>query len=122
MTDQEKVPAGFTDEEAWLVDNRVCEIKTSYKMTGCDTSQDYVTLTSLSGKSVTWRSDTFSRIAKLASYVSSTSSLVEPKEYGLRERVQKRRAWDKANAREVSEYKRLKAKFEGATPATPPEG
>lgn len=118
MTSDEMVPLAYTDHEAWIIDNRVIGIKTSYEMTGVDTSQDYVTLSSLSGKSVTWRVEAFSAVAKLSPHVSNTSSLVEPKEYGLRERVEKRRAWEKQNARELSEYKRLRAKFEGVAAAT----
>lgn len=107
-------PPKYTEREAWLVDNRVAGIKTSYEMTGADTEQDYVTLTSMSGKSVRWKVDEFRAIARLATgHISSTSSLVEPVEYGLRERVVARRAWENKNAEELATYRRLKAKFEG---------
>lgn len=120
MTDNQQAarelqPPTYTEQEAWIVDNRVCGIKTSYEMTGADTAQDYITLTSLNGKSVTWKMERFSAIATLARHVSSTSSLVDPKEYGLRERIEKRRQWEKKEASDLAEYKRLQAKF-GPTP------
>lgn len=116
------LPPAYTEREAWLIDNRVAGIKTSYEMTSADTAQDYVTLTSTSGKSVRWKVEEFRAIARLTTgYISSTSSLVEPVDYGLRDRVATRREWEKANADDLATYKRLKAKFEGTSP-TPPDG
>lgn len=109
----EKIPPPYTEQEAWLVDHRVCCIRTSYKMTGADTAQDYVTLESLSGDKVTWQVETFRKLAKLTNFISSTSSLAEPLEYRLRERIEARRLWEKKESADLAAYKRLKAKFEG---------
>ena len=109
----EKIPPPYTNEEAWIVDHRVCAIRTSYKMTSEDTSQDYVTLEALNGDKVTWQIESFRTMAKLTNHISATSSLVEPNEYRLRERVEVRRAWEKKEAKDLSEYKRLQSKFGG---------
>lgn len=105
------VPKPYTEQEAWIVDNRVDSIKTSWKFTSEDTAQDYITLTSHTGKSVTWQVQTFRKLAKLTSFVSSTSSLIEPQEYRLRERIEARRAWEKKESKDLAEFKRLQDKF-----------
>lgn len=113
MSANEKIPPPFTEQEAWLVDYKVVCIQTSYKMLTADSSQDYITLTEYGGKSVTWQVETFRRIARLSDHVSNTSSLVEPKEYGLHERIKARREWERKESKDLAEYKRLKDKFGG---------
>lgn len=106
-----EAPKPFTDQEAWIVDNCVIGIKTSWEFTGVDTSQEFVTLTNWDGKSVTWKMENFRKIAKISHHISSTSSLIEPQEYKLRERIEARRAWEKKEAKDLAEFKRLQAKF-----------
>ena len=114
---RELPPPTYTEQEAWLIDHKVTGIKTSYKMITADSSQDYITLTDdYSKKSVTWQIETFRRIAKLADYVSNTSSLVVPVEYGLADRIRKRREWEKKEARDLAEYRRLQEKFDPPRP------
>jgi hypothetical protein len=104
-------PPTYTEQEEWVAHHRIKAIETSFEMTGADRSQEYIKMTDLDGKSVRWRMESFSQVARLATYVSATSSLVEPKEYDLSKRIQKRKEWEKSNARELAEYKRLKAKY-----------
>lgn len=108
MMADEKIPAAVTDEEKWIAHHRVDSIRVESRQTGVDTAETYVHLTAGSVTAV-WRSSTFNKVAKLS---LSWASIAEPA-YGVRERVEAREKWEKANARELSEYKRLKSKFEG---------
>ena len=75
---EDTIPPTYTNEEAWIVDNRVKAIATDWEFTGADTSQEYVTLTAYTGKKVRWRLETFQKIAQFAHFISATSSLVIP--------------------------------------------
>ncbi len=106
MTD-DRIPAAVTENERWIVRHSVCAIKVEHVQTGTDTSQTYVVLTPIEGKSVRWTDVEFRKVACLK---LDWIRCVEPN-FGVREKVEAREKWEKANARELSEYKRLKAKF-----------
>lgn len=110
----EKVPEPVSDEERWIVKNRVVAIRVENRMTGVDTADTYVTMTTFEGKKATWRDTTFNKLARLR---LSWPNLCEPN-YGLREKVEAREKWEKANAAELATYRRLQAKY-GNTPAPP---
>ncbi len=115
MGDEKKVPPEVTEQEKWIVANVVTAIRVEYRQTGTDTAETYLHLKSFAGKEVCWLGSTFNKVARLQ---LGYNSLCEPN-YGLREKVEARLAYEKANARELSEYRRLKAKFEGITPPHP---
>lgn len=102
-------PREVADEERWIVKNAVTAIRVEYRQTGVDTAETYLHLTPHQGKPVCWKASTFNRVARLE---LTHFECVRPL-YGVREAVEAREKWEKANARELSEYRRLKAKFEG---------
>ena len=104
------IPATVTPEERWICNNRVDSIRVENRQTGTDTSATYVHLSAGKAKAV-WESSTFNKVARLS---LSWATIAEPN-YGVRERVEAREKWEKANAAELATYKRLKAKYE-ATP------
>lgn len=108
----ETIPQAVSDQERWIVRNRVSAIRVEYRQTGTDTAETYVQLTPWDGgKPVCWLDSTFRKVATLK---LSHASIAEPA-YGVRERVEAREKWEAKNARELADYKRLKAKFEGAS-------
>lgn len=108
---EEKIPAPVTPEERWIVHNRVDSVRVEYRQTGTDTAETYVHLTA-GDRTVCWRDTTFKKVARLE---LSWATLVEPV-YGLREKVEARDKWEKANAKELAEYQRLKLKYGATTP------
>lgn len=106
----EKVPPDVTDEERWIVHNRVDTISVEYRQTGTDTAETYLHLKA-GDKKVIWLDATFNKVATLN---LSWATLCEPK-YGVRERVLAREEYEKTNAKELAEYKRLHAKYGGVT-------
>jgi hypothetical protein len=104
-----KAPVDVTEQERWIVHNRVQSIRVEYRQTGTDTAETYLHLKTADGKGVCWCEATFRKVARLE---IGTATCVEPA-FGVRERVKAREEWEKANARELADYKRLKAKFEG---------
>ena len=102
-------PPVVTEQERWIVKNPVIAVRAEYRQTGSDTADTYLHLTPSSGKPVCWLDSTFRKVARLE---LGHCTVVSPN-YGLRDRVEAREKWEKANERELSEYKRLKAKFEG---------
>lgn len=102
----ERIPEPVTEQERWIVNHHVDTVKVEYRQTGADTAETFVIL--IAGKAkATWTADTFRKVARLN---LSYNTAVEPN-YGVRERVEAREAWEKANAKELAEYERLKAKF-----------
>ena len=106
---EKTIPQDVTAEERWIVKNRVQAIRVEYRQTGTDTADTFVHLTPSEGKPVCWKDSTFRKVARLE---LGYATVVEP-HYGVRDRVEAREKWEKANARELAEYRRLKAKFEG---------
>lgn len=107
----ERIPDSVTEQERWIVKHRVDTVKVEYRQTGTDTAETYVTL--IAGKEkVTWLDKNFNKVAQLQ---LGYNTVVSPR-YGVRERVEARDKWEKANARELAEFKRLKAKFEKEVP------
>ncbi|WP_426355624.1 hypothetical protein ACN9MD_09525 [Stenotrophomonas maltophilia] len=107
----ERIPDPVTEQERWIAGHYVDAVKVEYRQTGIDTAQTYVTL--IAGKEkVTWKDSTFRKVARLE---LSNNTLVEPN-YGVREKVKAREAWERANEKELAEYKRLKEKFEKGVP------
>lgn len=108
---KERIPDPVTDQERWIARHYVDTVKVEYRQTGTDTAETYVTL--IAGKDkVTWRDSTFNKVAQLQ---LGYNTVVSPR-YGVRERVEARDNWEKANARELAEFKRLWAKFEKGVP------
>lgn len=107
---QESPPADASKQERWIAKNRVISIRAEYRQTGADTAESYVHLTPSSGEAVCWLESTFRKVARLE---FGTGTVAAPA-YGVRERVEAREKWEKANAQELADYQRLKAKFEGA--------
>lgn len=104
---EERIPAPVTDQERWIAKHYVDTVKVEHRQTGTDTAETFVTL--IAGKDrVTWRKETFCKVARLE---LSYNTVVEPN-YGVRDRVRAREAWEKANDEELAEYKRLRSKFE----------
>lgn len=103
----DKIPEPVSQEAQWIVHNRVDTVRVEYRQTGTDTAETYVHLKAGS-KEVCWHDSTFKKVARLE---LSSSTLVEPV-YGLRDKVEAREKWEKANAAELATYHRLKAKYE----------
>lgn len=104
----EMTPPDMTAEERWIVENIVTAIRVEYRMTSADTADTYVHLTGWEGQKACWRDTTFAKVARLR---LDYNSCAEPLP-GIREKVEARKAWERKNARELAEYRRLKAKFE----------
>lgn len=102
----EKIPEPVSEQEKWVVHHFVDSIRVEYRQTGTDTAETYVHLTSGKDK-VCWHESTFKRVAEVE---LSYSTIVKPK-YGLREKVEAREKWEKANAAELATYRRLKEKY-----------
>lgn len=101
------IPPDVSAQERWIVHHRVDAIRVEHRQTGTDTAETYVHLSA--GKvTVCWGDTDFRKVARLD---LSWATVVSPA-YGVTERVEAREKWEKANARELAEYKRLKAKFE----------
>lgn len=101
------MPPDVSAKERWIVRHRVDAIRVEHRQTGADTAETYVHLSA--GKvTVCWEDTDFRKVARLD---LSWATVVSPN-YGVAERVEAREKWEKANARELAEYKRLKAKFE----------
>lgn len=105
----DKVPPDVTTQERWIVENAVVAVRAEYRQTGTDTAETYLHLTPSEGKAVCWLDSTFRKVARLE---IGTYTVAAPN-YGLREKVEARDKWEKANARELADYRRLKAKFDG---------
>lgn len=107
-----EAPAPYTPAELWLTQHQVVAVRTSYKMTSEDTCDNYVELESFHGEKVKWLQSTFNKVATLRVGGTNLAEL----RLGIRDRVEKRLKWEKANAAELATFKRLKAKFEGSAP------
>lgn len=106
----ESIPPDVSEQERWICHNHVESVRAEYRQTGTDTAESYVHLKPVTGKAVCWLESTFRKVARLE---FGTGTVAQPG-YGVCERVKAREAWEKSNAKELAEYKRLKAKFEGA--------
>lgn len=105
-----KVPPDVTDQERWIVKNPVIAIRAEHRQTGTDTASTYLHLTPINGKPVCWLESTFRKVARLEIGTCTVAAPI----YGLREKVEAREKWEKDNERELAEYRRMKAKFEGS--------
>ncbi len=103
------IPREVSDQERWVCENRIVGISVDYVQIGTDTSATYVALTPDTGKPVRWLDSTFRKVARIE---LSHASIVSPA-YGVAEAVKARKEYEKKNARELADYRRLKAKFEG---------
>ena len=103
----EKNPKRVSDEARWICSHRVIGVSIEYVQTGTDTAETYLTLTPESGNKVRWLDRTFSKVATLE---LDHYRLVKPK-YGVREEVEAWDKYEKANAAELAEYERLRAKY-----------
>jgi hypothetical protein len=107
-------PPDVTAQERWIVKNAVVAVRVEYRQTGTDTAETYLHLTPSDGKAaVCWLASTFRKFARLELGHCTVAVPI----YGLREKVEAREKWEQANARELADYKRLKAKFEGGDDA-----
>lgn len=104
------IPPPYTPEEAWICDNWPNTIRVEHRQTGTDTAETYIHMSVGKGKPVCWSSWTFNKVAELHLGITE---IARPKP-GVREKVKARREWERKNARELADYKRLKAKFEGS--------
>lgn len=107
MTAQRDIPRPVSAAERWIAKHAVCGLRVHHVQTGVDTSETEVELIPSSGKPVRWKADTFREVARLE---LSWATCVEPK-YGVREAVEAREKWEAAEARDLAELRRLKAKF-----------
>lgn len=107
----ERIPDPVTEQERWIAKHRVDSIRVEYRQTGTDTAETFVTLTDGKEK-VTWVGSTFRKVARLELGYNTLATA----NYGVAERVAARDKWEEANARELAEYKRLRAKFEKGAP------
>lgn len=107
MSEAKPIPRPVSDAERWIAKHGVCAIRVHHVQTGVDTSATEVELTPTSGKPVRWKDSTFNAVAELR---LSWATCVQPK-HGVREAVEAREKWEKAEARDLAELRRLKAKF-----------
>lgn len=108
---EEKVPPNVSQEARWIVNNTVTAVRVEYRMRTEDTAETYVHLKNWEGKEVCWLGTTFNQVAQMK---LGYNYCAEPK-YGVVEAVRAREAYEKKNAKELAEWKRLNAKFGGIT-------
>ena len=104
------------DLAKWLLDYHIVKITHHWSMTGVDTSKDWIELHA-DGKSKRQVNTSFFSNQREFGFEPDHASLIQLKSYihpDMHERIEEIRKWNKRNARERSEYKRLRAKFETA--------
>ncbi len=109
---EEQTPRPVSAEERWITHNAVIAIRVEHWLTGDDTSETYVHLTTHDeNKNVCWKAKTFLQVARLE-LTHYQCAVPLP---SVVKAVQEREKWEKENERELAEYQRLKTKFEGKT-------
>lgn len=99
-----------TAEERWIAHHCVESIRAEYRATGTDTAETYVHLRARDGDTAVWKDTTFARVADLKIWCGSVAEAKRE----VRLRVEESEKFEKAHARELADYARLKAKFEGS--------
>lgn len=100
------VPRPVTPEERWIATHRPDRVRVEYRQTGTDTAETYVHLED-GGSKVCWHDTTFNKVARLQLGYNT----VAVPAYGIAEAVEARMAFEKKEARDLAEYKRLARKF-----------
>lgn len=94
----------------WLVSHHVTKITHHWEMTGVDTSRDWITLHSEKEKRDV--ASSFFLNSREFEFSPNHAGLVQEVAYAkVREAIEKIDKWEKANARDRSEFERLKKKF-----------
>lgn len=114
MTQEDKRPEWLhrtpEDLARWLVGHRVIKIAHHWEFTGVDTSRNWITLHSDQEKRDV-SSDFFRNNSEFV-FDPDHAGLVSERPYGrVRDTIEAIDKWEKANARDRSEYERLKVKF-----------
>lgn len=100
------------DVARWLVGDHVTKVTHHWKMTGVDTSTEWLMLHK--DKDSRQFSTNFFRDNPEFEFAPYHAGLVRERPYAkVRETIDKIDAWEKANARDRSEFERLKKKFGG---------
>lgn len=97
----------------WLVSRAVTKITHHWRFTGEDTSENWIELHTDKNEKRRVASG-FLNVSREFEFCPDHARLVRERTYsGVRESIEKIDAWEKKNARDRSEYERLKVKFGG---------